>query len=873
MKNRAIHSLCSIILFMLVFNSPVSAQFPGMGGGPGGPGNNGGMPKDTKSGQQGNNNTGNNGGLNLGNLQNMMQTMKMNIGHIFGKVVDAKTKKGVDYASVALYTLKGDSLVGGQLTENNGDFSLDNITLGGYKIKVSYLGYKTVEQKVIVTPNNAEQDIGDIAIEEDSKNLKEVTVTAERPAIELKPDRKVFNVEKDISARGGTGVDVMKNIPGVSTDADGNVTLRNNTPQIYVDGKPTTLTLEQIPADQIDRVEVITNPSSKFEAAATGGIINVVLKKNLKPGYNGMATMALGTNTQYNGMALINVREKKFGFMVTYNINSNTNRTNSYTDRTNLNNGDINSYFHQTDNVTAKRTFQFARVGLDYNINNRNTMSLSENMSFGKFTTGDAQNFTISDSAHNGVANGTRQSDQGVSFRNFTTDLSFHHTYPKPDKEWTLDLNYNRSKGSTDYLYTTNNYLPNGSLLANNPELQKNDGGQHTDMVTAQWDFVDPLPKNMKLEFGVRSNYQLQYSQLNVQNFDYPSNTYLRDTTLSNNYRIDNLVNAAYITFSHSVKQFSYQIGLRFEESYYKGTLLDHNNLSFSYQFPSAVSNLYNLLFPSLNLSQKFGDKHELQFNITRKIRRPNFFQLSPFIFSSDKFNYSIGNPNLQPEFNNKAELNYDLTIPKFTWLSSLYGTYNQLPITQYTYTKPDDSLVLINSFINGNSSFSYGWENTFKISPVKGLDLTADGNVFYTSISSTVANALISNSGISWTVKGMISYKFPLGIVGQVNGTYEAPRVIPQGHTLPMYFFDISVSKDLGIVSFNLTVSDVLNSRTHGTYYDTPTYIQTSTRRRDMRFAKLGITIRFGKMDSSIFKLKKQMKKDMPANGDDMGF
>lgn len=846
--------LISFSFALSLFVLSVNAQFPGGGGGPGGPGS--GM-----------------GGSNSGAKQQGFGGARLSIGRVYGKVVDAKTKKGIDYASVALYTMAKDSLVGGQLTQDNGDFSLDNLPFGAFKLKITYLGYTAIEQKIIVTPKALEQDIGNIAMSEDEKVLKEVNITAEKATIELKPDRKVFNVEKDLSARGGTGVDVMKNIPGVSTDADGNVTLRNNSPIIYVDGKPTTLTLDQIPADQIEKVEVITNPSAKFEAASTGGIINVVLKKNQKPGYNGMASMSLGTNDQYNGMALINVRERKFGFMLSYNINGSTNVAKSYTDRQNLDNGATTSYFRQDDLITNKRMFQNARLGFDYYVNNRNTISLSQNMTFGKFTTKDAQIFSIKDSLKNDLSTGDRENDQDAGFRNFTTDLNIHHTYPKADKEWTLDFNYNRSKGNTNYNYTTDNYDANGVLLPFNPQIETNNGGQHTNMITAQWDFTTPIGKNGKLDFGVRANYQRQYSFQNIQDLD-TTGEYVPNPFLSSKYQIDNLINAAYVTWGQTIKSFSYQIGLRFEQSWYRGILLDHDNASFSYAYPSSGKNLYDMLFPSINLSEKFNDKHELQFNITRKIRRPNFFQLNPFVFSSDRFNYTIGNPQLQPEFDNKAELNYDLTLDKFTLLSSIYGTFNQQPITQYTYTEPGDSLVLINTFVNGKNSFSYGWENTVKVTPVKGLDLTADGNVYYTSITSNVSSAQIQNSGVSWSIKGIISYKFPLGFGLQVNGTYESPRIIPQGHTLPMYFFDASISKDImSFISLNLTVSDVLNSHVHGTYYDTPTYIQTSTRRRDVRFARLGITIKFGKMDASIFKAAKKAKKEMPQQNEDLGF
>ena len=416
-----------------------------------------------------------------------------------------------------------------------------------------------------------------------------------------------------------------------------------------------------------------------------------------------------------------------------------------------------------------------------------------------------------------------------------------------------------------------------------NPQYQTQSGYGKTDMVTAQWDFSDPLKSNMKIEFGFRSSFQHAYSLLSITNVD--SSFSEVSPSLSSNYATDNLINAAYFTFSHNIKGFSYELGMRFEQTFFQGTEYNYNNSghdsSFSYKYPSSHPSAINVLdcfFPSIMLSEKINDKNELQFNITRKINRPGFRQIGPFISNSTPYGYSVGNVALQPEFDNKAEINYNLNITKFTWLSQLYGSFNQQPITSYTYLNPLDSLQIISTFENAKSSLQGGCENTFKITPVKGFDITLDGNVFYTQIrDSTVINghsALIHNQGLSYVIKGIVSYKLPLAFVVQVNGSYEAPKVIAQGNTLPVYFFDASVSKDLGIATLTLAVSDVMNSRSFGTYYNTPTYIETTIRRRDQRYARLGVTFKFGKMDGSLFR-KKQPKKDKDNGGnpEDMGF
>ena len=812
-------------------------------------------------------------GMLPGNLQSMIQNAKQSIGHVYGKVIDGDNKKPMSYVSVSLYTMK-DSLVTGQLTEDNGDFSFSDLRAGAYYVKITFIGYKTLITKVIITPAKSEQDIGDLTISPDAAQLKEVDVTAQKSTLELKVDRKVFNVGNDISSRGGTGLDVMKNIPSVSIDASGNVTLRNNTPQVYIDGKPTTLTLEQIPADQIDKVEVITNPSAKFEAASSGGIINVVMKKNSKPGYNGMVNLGVATNSGFNGLAAINLKQRKFGVSLLYTANMATNRTNGHYNTTKDSMGAMLSNVNQNINSTFTRLFQVGRVGFDFYINNRNTLSISQNAVFGNFNTTD--NIGINSTAYGLALTGTQDNAQKNYFRNFTTDMSFKHTYPKEGKEYTLDIQYNHTQGGGNFLYTSQ--LDSlGIPRPLNPIYQTTVAGQHADMVTAQWDISLPMGKNMKIETGVRSNYKLTYSYSNV-NIQTTVNGVKSApeffTPFSNNYRIDDLVNAAYITFTHQVKSFSYQLGLRAEEVYYKGTTMLNNNESFAYQYPTDAGSISKILFPSFNISQKWGTKHEFQFNAARKSNRPNFFQIAPFIFSSTATSIQRGNPALQPEFINQGELNYNYTGSKVSWLTSVYGRYVQQAIT--TSVSDSGTNFTITTFNNAKYSASGGWENILKIYAVKKLDITLTGNVFYTDIVGSSSENNVSNTGWSWLGKAMISYKLPMDIVIQVNGTYEAPKILPQGKTIPMYYFDLSLSRDFGFVTLNFTVSDVLNSRTSGSHLtevgqdpNMISYVDQS-RRRDQRYAKLGISFRFGKIDASLFKKKRPQ---MPDQGGDLGF
>ena len=339
-----------ILILTLLLTPFAKAQFPGGGGG-GAPG--GKMPS---------------------------------IAHLYGKVLDASTKEPVEFASVALLWFDKDSAVAGCLVKSNGDFSLDNLSFGAFRLRISFIGYKTIEQKMFINMQNIDKDLGNIMLAPDAELLKDVVVTEDKATMQMSIDRKVYNVDKDISTRGGTGLDAVKNIPSVTVDADGNVSLRNNSVQIYVDGRPTTLTLQQIPSDQIDRVEIITNPSVKFDAATTGGILNVILKKNSKPGYNGVIMGGIGTNDRYNGMANLNIKQGKFNVFGMYNYNTQTNFNDGFTNRNSITlpspdpfTHAINKYYNQTDTSRMKNTFQFARAGVDFYINNRNTLIFSGN--------------------------------------------------------------------------------------------------------------------------------------------------------------------------------------------------------------------------------------------------------------------------------------------------------------------------------------------------------------------------------------------------------------------------------------------------------------------------------------------------------------
>lgn len=778
------------------------------------------------------------------------------IGHVFGKVINAQTKESVPFVSIAAY--KRDSLIGGCLAGTNGEFSLENLPFGPLKLKITFVGFKPLQQPVTITPQTVEQDLGDLKLEVEETLLKSVEVVADKSASQMSIDRKVFNVDKDLTVKGGTATDVMKNIPSVTVDNDGNAQLRQNAAIIYVDGRPTTLTLDQIPADQIERVEVITNPSVKFEASTTGGIINIVMKSNSKPGYNGMISAGAGTNDHYVGNVALNFKQKPIGFSVNYNYNSFLNPVTGYSNRTSLADGQPVGTYDTRTNTSFKHQFQAASATFDYYINNRNRLSISENMAFGNFNNYDVQAFE-SKSNDSVVSYGTRETNAKVHFENYTTTAHYLKTFPKQGKQFTIDATFNTTHAKNPSDYTTYTYTPTGSS-PDNPQLQQNDGHNQGNLYIVAADYVNPITDSTKLEYGIRSTYRPSDQVLDVSEYSYTEAQYLTDNYLTNHYQIKDLVNAAYINYSMRFKKIDYAFGLRFEDSYYKGILVNRNDSSFLYHYPANLNTLMNALFPSIFISKKLSEKQEIQFNVSRKINRPNFRQLMPFIMANDPKNYTIGNPNLTPEFITLSELNFNQYVKNGNFFLSLFYRNTQNPLTMYSSPSPTDPTILINTTINGDQSNTIGMDNTFKYTLFKGFEATLNMNLFYSVIQATYANVKTSNEGFNYTGKLNLTYKLPKSFSLQLSGSYESPRVLPQGETREFYFADMGISKDITkFISLTASVSDIFDTKGRGLYYTTDQYIQDSWNRRESRFIRVVARFRFGKADAPIFKKRSQ--------------
>lgn len=795
------------------------------------------------------------------------------IGRIYGRVIDGGTGKGAEYTTVAVRPAFKDSIVGGTITRNSGEFEVDKLPVGPpLKVTISFIGFKPFERQVQLTRERMELDLGNITLQPDAELLNEVEVTGERATMTMQVDRRVFTVDKDLSTQGGTGVDVMKNVPGLSVDLDGNVQMRGASPQVLVNGRPSAMTLEQIPAEDIEKVEVITNPSVAFDANTTGGIINVVLKKTTKPGYSGQVQAGAGTNSRYQGAVNLNMKEGRWTFGLGYNYNTGTNLTDGSTDRTERSAGLTTGYFNQGAGSESTRSMQGGRFSADWQVTNRNVLSFSQGVRFHDNRSVDELDATLLGAGRELLSTARQVNTTEGGFVSATTTLGFRRKAPKEGREWGADLTYNYWDRASDARFAQYGYDASGGLLGTSPRIQDNAGGSRYDQITLQADWAEPLGERNKLEFGIKSNWKKDNTYLDVLVTSPLMGEAVLDTSLTNDFGITDIINAAYVNWQRRLTDhWGLQAGFRFEQTWFE-TDIRNKGITFSYRYPDGTENIAKALFPGIYLSRKWeGSLREVQVNLSRKISRPNGWQIMPFIMNADSRNVRIGNPALAPELSTLAEVNHLLPFlkGKATWLTSAFGRHTQDVITSFATPLPSDTTLLLNTFVNGSYNLTGGWENIVKLEPVTGLQLTFSGTIQYTDVALTSRNGGTRNQGFNWNAKSLVAWRFMKDWSMQVNGEYEGPRILPQGRSIAQYGIDLSVNHELSRrVNAVLSVNDVFFTRKWGNIIDTPLLYQESFRRREMRFVRFTLTWKFGEQNQSLFRRRQQQRQE-PGGGD----
>ncbi len=760
------------------------------------------------------------------------------------------------------------------VSDKNGNFSADIEPIGPIYLEITSIGFADIFLPISPDANAITYNAGIFKMEESVNKLDNVVVTAsaKKPFMEMGVDRRIFNAEAMITARGGNAVDLLRNIPGLNVDVNGGVQLRNSSPQIFVDGRPTLLTLEQIPSDDIEKVEVITNPSAKYDAGSTGGILNIVLKKNKRNGMNGLVSAGIGTPGISNANLSLNYRQGKINFFVSANHNQRGGLARSEASRISKVNDVPTSYFEQESKNDRKRRFQNIRIGLDYFMDDYNAISVSRQVTSGISENRENQTQDYFDAQRVLERTGIRTGFEESDFKRDNFQVNYRRTYQKEGKEWTADFTYGGRENSSVNDITNSFFDLNGNILSE-PNVVNNMGNSDENQYTFQTDYVNPISEFSRLELGARFFNNISNDKLDVFGLNNGTATKL---PLSNNYGFNEKVYAAYGNYSNKInKKWKYQGGLRIETSSFRGELKDSAQ-TFGYDFPGKNASIWNAIFPSVFLTYSPKEGNDFQVNFSRRIRRPRFWQINPYVDITDPQSIRKGNPELQPEFTNSFELNYNRTYEKGNIFMAVYFRNNTQDITNYTDTISAVQLEQLNSaavapnallstYINADRTNRLGVELTWQHKIGDRFEIAPNFNAQYRDVKAEVNGLNLSNTGLNWDLRLMTNYKLSApkskyfnNLSFQLQGEYESPEVIPQGRSLAQYEFDFAIRKDIlknnaGTITFN--VNDIFNSQRWGNVTETATFFQESYRRYNVRSFRLTFSYRFGNRDLQIFK------------------
>ena len=759
------------------------------------------------------------------------------IGTLTGQVKSSDNLP-VAYAKVFLLNVKDSAVATGGLADSLGFFLIEEIQAGPYIAKINSFGFASYfVDSLFFSPRNPKIDLGIITMSPNDTLLKGVDIIVEKSELVAQIDKKVFNVDKNLTSQGGTALDALQNVPSVTVDMDGNISLRGSANvTILIDGRPSTITgsgrqgaLASIPASAIESIEIITNPSAKYDPDGMSGIINIVLKKNKLKGFNGNVDISLENGIHpdsldtynkfiginYNTSVNLAFRNKYFNIYGGYSNNWYEGYRNFYqTNETFYSSGYERLEMERTG--THLRQGQLAKVGMDFYLNPKNTVGFSMNGNIGREERTGNQYYN----AYNNVAlydRWQRVSDDPGDKVGMDANLYYAKKFDDPEHKIDFNAQYSQGESVEVGSYYENRYDPVSTALIDPAYLDQRvetvDGNAIT---TLQLDYFKPLTFRRpgadttgtsipgKIEAGAKSTIR-QVSQ------DYYQETNgIADDSLNNQFDFTEQVHAVYAIFGQDFEKFKYQLGLR-AETVFITSVVDKD--------PTVYTNSYQSIYPSVHLVKPLTRTKELTLSYSRRVNRPGLHALNPFSKYSDPLNLQIGNPELNPEYINSVEFGFGSYGKLLTATGSLFYRYMTDMIQRVRDV--DSNGVGTTTWSNIDEAQFIGLELLTIIKPAKWWKMTLSFNFSQTFINSTSGESDLNNSGYTWSTFMNQTFTFPGGWSGQITGFYRSPMVFAQGFSAPMYGMDAAARKTFlkGKMYANFKVSDVFNTRQFAFY------------------------------------------------------
>ncbi|MGC1240343.1 MAG: outer membrane beta-barrel family protein [Chryseosolibacter sp.] len=732
-------------------------------------------------------------------------------GVLKGKVLDSLSAAPLAFASIRIFDSADKKLVNGTITSEAGEFSLE-LAYGRYYGEVEFMGYRS---QVIGTFQLSEGTsvhlIGSIRLAPSVSTLDEVVVQAEKSSMELSLDKKIFNVGKDLANAGGTASDILMNIPSVQVDPEGGIRLRGSSNvRILIDGKPSGLVsfkggsgLQQLQASMIERVEVITNPSARYEAEGMAGIINIVLRKERNQGFNGSFELITGTPSNFGGAANLNYRHRKVNFFINYGI--------AY--RVQPGESTLYQEVYGADTTFLKQENEGSIIGFNNNIRGGIDFYFTEtSILTGSylFRRSDATRVTDIDyrlfrsNLSNLESIESRRQDEEETEPNSEYSLIYKKSFPQKDHELLAEVKFLDNWESSYQLFTHRYFGTDGVENAGLNTLERSLNDEYEKQLLVQVDYTKPLGNGGKFETGLRSSARDMVNDFVVARKN-ANGEFVPLAQLDNVFLYDENIHAAYGILAKKGSKLSYQAGLRAEWTDVKTTLEETNEVN-----PREYVNL----FPSAHVTWNLPKQNGIQASYSRRVRRPFYNDLSPFMTFVDNRNYFSGNPDLDPEFSNVFELGHIKYFEKGSFTSAVYHRSTRGKIERIRTVDDGGFSTTLPENLRSEEATGAEFTSEFSLYPWWKLDMNV--NLFYAQIDGTNIFSSYNNTTYSWFARQTSRFMLPHQIDIQLRGNYEAPQKTAQGKRLALYYFDLAVSKDVfggdGTLYFN--VLDVFNSR-----------------------------------------------------------
>jgi outer membrane receptor protein involved in Fe transport len=785
--------------------------------------------------------------------------------NISGLIVDRENGSAMQFVNVVVLNSSDSSIVTGALSDEKGAFRLSNITKGDFLLRCKFIGYDEYYKPIKITGSERHIELGVIELIPSSLTKNEVIIEAERPLLETSIDKRVFNVGEDLSSRGGTAQEVLQNVPSIEVDQDGGISLRGNSNVIVlIDGRPSTLSggsrgaiLSGIPAESIERIEIVTNPSAKYDPDGMTGIINIVLKKNKLRGINGNVALTLGTGNSNTGSFGVNYRTSKVNLYLNFSNRISDGYRNFFSDRTrDLANDreELRQYRFGRDNNVGKTL----KMGLDYTIKENQFLGLS--ITYGNNNRG--RYGLLSNEMTTNVM-GTklwyRNSREDTQTQSLDLNANYQWRFKEKKGELTFDINQSFSRGRMIGIYDELGFKGSQNGLHVNERLNN---PERFEITTAALDVVRRFKQENQIEYGLKAiinqDNRTQYREI----FDFNQEIYIPDLNVNNEFSLSEQIYSAYGIYAQKLKKIRYQFGLRLEQALIRPTLLTTNQ---------NFRNDYFSFFPSAHIVFPLEKNKEAFLSYSRRINRPNSGNLNPFIEFTDPFNIRYGNPALKPEYTNSFEFGYNHELKKISFNNTLYYRHSYDVLQRIILFNAAGATAV--TWDNLDQSINWGYEGIAAFQTNKSLRNLISINIFQTYLLTN--NPLLqNNSGIIWNAK--ITSNIDLWdktAAIQINGRYDSKLVTPQGFAQFGPALDLSFQKSFLNKSFDLTIriSDVFDTQRFWILTDVPGAKQVRIYKWETRRLFVTLSYRFGRMNDAKEKRRKPTQNTGGSGVEDM--